>query len=245
MTAGPDLFTDPKHWSLLPWVGFDLETTSTDPMEARIVSAALVVVNSCNQTVKAKHWLVDPGVEIPAEATEVHGITTDQVQGCPTPAEVLPAMVAGLERTVEKGWPVVIMNARYDWPVLYNAMERHQILPQGRLITAAMLLDPLVLDRKLDKYRKGRRTLESMCPVYEVPVAQAHDAAEDAVVAVKVTRAIVWRYPSIQQLDLAELQHVQGVWFAEWRDGINAHWRKEGKVDEAGQLKQVEGVWPR
>ena len=54
-----------------PFVGFDLETTSTDPFEARIVTACVAPEKGA-----AQRWLVDPGIEIPPGAAAIHGIST-------------------------------------------------------------------------------------------------------------------------------------------------------------------------
>ncbi|MUH43295.1 MAG: 3'-5' exonuclease, partial [Actinobacteria bacterium] len=68
------------------FVGFDLETTGTDVVSDRIVSAALVEMDS-HSVVKQRDWLVDPGIDIPAQSTAVHGISTEQVQRDGRPAE--------------------------------------------------------------------------------------------------------------------------------------------------------------
>jgi DNA polymerase III epsilon subunit-like protein len=58
---------------------FDLETTAAIPEEARIVTAALALVRRREPT-ETTTWLADPGIEIPEEAAEVHGITTERAQ---------------------------------------------------------------------------------------------------------------------------------------------------------------------
>lgn len=54
-------------WWQQPLVGFDLETTGTDPAVDRIVTAALVDTVGARR-LSATGWLLDPGVPIPAEA---------------------------------------------------------------------------------------------------------------------------------------------------------------------------------
>ena len=56
-------------------LSFDLETTSANPREARVVTSALVRIDGSE--VDANETLADPGVEIPEEAAKVHGITTE------------------------------------------------------------------------------------------------------------------------------------------------------------------------
>ncbi|GDY61930.1 hypothetical protein SAV14893_013230 [Streptomyces avermitilis] len=63
------------HEQLL--IGFDLETTGTDPREARIVTGAVIEVKG-QEPVGRREWLADPGVEIPADAVAVHGITNER-----------------------------------------------------------------------------------------------------------------------------------------------------------------------
>ena len=52
----------------------DFETTGVDPLNARIVQAALLFVHP-DGSVGPESWtgIVDPGVEIPAGASDVHG----------------------------------------------------------------------------------------------------------------------------------------------------------------------------
>ena len=70
-------------WIDDPWMGFDTETTGVRALKDRLVTAALVLridgasyrsgVSAPDQVAT---WLTDPGVEIPEQATAVHGITT-------------------------------------------------------------------------------------------------------------------------------------------------------------------------
>ncbi len=112
-----------------PWTdgvlaGLDLETTSADPTEARIVTASVVLAGHHLGLVK-RSWLVDPGVEIPAEATAIHGITTEQArrEGRPD-REAVPAIAGLVAELWRTGIPVVIYNATYDLTVLDRELRR-------------------------------------------------------------------------------------------------------------------------
>ena len=59
-------------------LSFDLETTSANPMEARIVTSALVTIDGSSSD--PYEMLADPGVEIPEGAANIHGITTEQAR---------------------------------------------------------------------------------------------------------------------------------------------------------------------
>ena len=59
---------------------FDLETTGIDVESARIVTAHVGLLDETGQVLHRRDWILDPVVEIPAEATAVHGITTERAR---------------------------------------------------------------------------------------------------------------------------------------------------------------------
>jgi len=65
-------------WHTDPMVAFDLETTGVDPETARIVTATIVRIHGAEVT--SREWLVNPGVDIPAGATAIHGVTTEHAR---------------------------------------------------------------------------------------------------------------------------------------------------------------------
>src|SRR5689334_1994466 len=104
------------HRELL--VGFNLETTGTDPRSSRIVTAAVTEVKD-GEAVRRREWLADPGVAIPAEATAVHGITTDHAVTYGRPAaEAAEEIAEALAGYWTKGVPVVVYNAPFDLSLL-------------------------------------------------------------------------------------------------------------------------------
>ena len=67
-------------WNTLPRAAFDLETTGRNSRAARIVTASVTVVDHQGDVITEHEWLADPGVEIPTEASDVHGVTTEQAR---------------------------------------------------------------------------------------------------------------------------------------------------------------------
>ena len=55
---------------------FDTETTGIAPETTRIVSAHVSVLNPSGEVEDPTNWLIDCGIDIPEQATAVHGITT-------------------------------------------------------------------------------------------------------------------------------------------------------------------------
>ena len=79
-----DSLTQP--FNPLKVLSFDLETTSANPFEARIVTSALVHIDSGGA--HPQELLADPGVPIPEAATKVHGITTEYARSTAVPTRM-------------------------------------------------------------------------------------------------------------------------------------------------------------
>lgn len=80
-------------WHGEPLAGFDLETTGTEPLEARIVTAAVVEVRG-GEVIRQRTWLADPGIRIPAQASAVHGISSERAASEGRPARDVVAEIA-------------------------------------------------------------------------------------------------------------------------------------------------------
>lgn len=206
-------------------LSFDLETTGSDPETARIVTAACIEVGS-HGVLNRQKWLVNPGIPIPAEATAIHGITDEIAATGFTPGEALSAIEATIMDASLRGLPLVIMCAGYDLTVKAREQER-----LGRGAGFGMVLDPLVIDRACDPYRKGKRTLTALAAHYGVTQGEAHSADGDALTAAR----IIWKqariYSAIADLTLREMQEFQRNAHAAWAVNFEAYLRKQGKQE--------------
>lgn len=230
------------NWWQQPLVGFDLETTGTDPDVSRIVTAALVdTVGSRRQG--AAGWLLDPGVPIPAEAQAIHGIGDDLARSKGRPAkQAVDEIAAALCGRIAAGRPVVAFNAPFDLSLLDAELRRHGLPPLAERLggPVAPVLDALVIDRAVDRYRKGSRTLQRVCEVYGVELTDAHEAGSDALAAVRVAVALGERYPAlVGDLPLAELHERQIGWHREWAQGLES-WLRRSKDPQA----VIDPRWP-
>jgi DNA polymerase-3 subunit epsilon len=224
-------------------VGFDLETTGTDPAESRIVTAALVEAKG-GEVVRERDWLADPGVPIPEEAAAIHGVSTARAvaEGRPV-AEVADEVAAALCYHWRAGVPVVVFNAPFDLSLLDAELARHGLASLSERLGGAQpgpVLDPLTVDRAVDKYRKGSRTLQSACGHYGVRLDGAHRAGNDALAALRVALALGRAYPAqVGDLEPAELHERQIGWHREWAEGLQT-WLRRSKDPAA----VVDGGWP-
>ena len=220
-------------WHTLPRAAFDLETTGRDPLDARIVTASIVVVNGRSEILHTKEWLVNPGVPIPVEASEIHGIYTAQAQAEGMDAATAVAEISAYLADLFQTMPVMAFNAAYDFTVLDREAKRHGVAP----LAPAPVIDPYIMDKQVDKYRRGKRNLSVMSEFYGVPLLNAHTSAADAAATIGIADALAAKYPKLQ-VDPRELHGAQVSWAAEQAAGLQEFFRRK---DPAAV---VNGEWP-
>jgi len=232
---------DAVSWHEGRLAAFDIETTGIDVETDRVVTAAVSIVGGGLPT-ESHGWLVDPGVEIPAGATEIHGITTEHARAHGRPAEeAIEEIVTLLADHVVRGVPIVAFNARFDLTCLDREARRHGVVPLVDRIggpDALLVVDPFVVDKQIDRYRRGKRTLGAVCEHYAVPLTDAHAADADAMAAARVAWRLGQRVPELRRLELAALHREQIGWADEQARSLEEYFRREGR-DE-----RIEGAWP-
>jgi DNA polymerase III epsilon subunit-like protein len=216
---------------------FDLETTGIDVETARIVTATLAVLDADGVVQARTDWLVDPGIDIPEPASAVHGITTEhaRIYGR-VAADAVAEIVAAVRAQLGSGIPLVAYNAPYDLTVLNREARRYGIPP---LEAPAPVIDPLVIDKAVDKYRRGKRTLTAAAEHYGVVLDAAHDAGADAIAAGHVAQAIARRFPAELALTVTELHERQIVWCAEHAESFQDYMRRT-----KDPTFTTSGAWP-
>ncbi|MFE1550805.1 3'-5' exonuclease [Streptomyces sp. NPDC058718] len=229
-------------WHGEPLVGFDLETTGTDPLEARIVTASIVGFHG-GRVVRQRDWLADPGVRIPEQASAIHGISSERAASEGRPVrEVADEIAETLTGYWNQGVPVVAYNASFDLTLLSAELRRHGLPSLSERLGGAGIgpvVDPYTIDRAVDRYRRGKRTLEAVCGEYGVVLETAHEAAADALAAVRVAVAIAERHPEVAGMNPAELHERQIVWYRAWAENFQAFLRRKGDTEAV-----VDPVWP-
>ena len=232
-------------WHLGRMAAFDLETTAADPEQARIVTACIVQLGG-KQPAQAANWVANPGVEIPEEAAKIHGYTTDRARAEGRPAaEVVEEITAALGQVLAHGIPIVAMNARYDLTVLDRECRRHGLETLvDRYVDDVIwpVIDPFVIDKKVDRYRRGSRTLTALCEHYQVKLDGAHDSASDAIAAARVAWRLGSTLPELAAMGLEELHHAQMEWAREQAEGLREYFAKTPGKQHLADTVQSE--WP-
>ena len=227
-------------WASGPLLGFDTETTGLDVTTDRIVTAA-VVVRVPGVSTDVRTWLLDAGVDIPAEATAIHGITTEHARARgQAPAAALDQIASMLCDHVSRGVPLVAYNAAFDLSMLDAELRRHGLatLPERLGRPVVPVLDPLIIDRWQDAAREGKRRLGDLRALYDVgTVGDLHTADVDALVTLDVLDAQLARFPHLRAVALDALHAAQAVAYRDWASSVNAERIASG-------VPAVSPAWP-
>lgn len=231
-------------WHTGRLAGFDTETGGVDVENDRIVTACVALVGGQLPT-EVTNWLSDvDGTEIPAEAAAVHGITTEKARAEGRPAaDVIDEVTGSLAAAVADGVPIVAMNATFDLTILDRECRRHGVTPLvDRTDAVPRVIDPRVIDKQVDRYRRGGRTLTDLCTHYRVALDGAHAADADAVAACRVVWRLAQMHRAIREASLDVLHKKQTEWAAKQAAGLAAYFaRTPGKEHLADSVR---GDWP-
>jgi DNA polymerase III subunit epsilon len=210
---------------------FDLETTGLDVATARIVTATVATLDQNGVVVELSEWLVNPGIEIPEAASNVHGVTTERaIAEGSDPANAV-AEIIGLLKKHNQEMPLVAFNAPYDFSILKAEAQRYGIAA----LDPKPVIDPLVLDRKVDRFRKGKRNLGVMSEHYGIKLEDAHNATADAVAAGRIAQQLARKYPELA-IDALELHDLQAEWSDQQAESFAEYLRKQNRPDYRAEL---------
>jgi DNA polymerase-3 subunit epsilon len=233
------------------FVEFDVESSGVDTRRDRIVQWTVVTSHPrAEPSILAE--VVDPGVPIPAAATEVHGYTQERLAEIGAdPAESLDRMLASLADAVQAKIPIVGMNLAYDFGIAHWEAVRHGI-PTLLERTGGIImpvLDLLVLDKMAEPRRRGSRKLADtpekgpgLASHYgiELRTEDAHDAVADAMATGATLRALARRHvDSVGSKGLMYLYTAQVQWRADQAASLQ-RWLRREKDPEA----YCDPCWP-
>jgi len=217
-------FTDIRR---LAW---DTETTGPNPLEDRIVTAAIIVRGGGRED-RDFSWLINPGVPIPAEATEVHGIDNQIAsERGQEPKPALDEIAQRLTDAITYGMPVVAFNQSFDWTILHHDLVRNGLpTVEERVGLHPMpLIDPHVLDKQITpRVRgKGARKLKPTCERYGIALEDWHTAEADALAALLLADAMFGYHPKLAEMGPEQLFAAQRAWRAEQQTSLQEFLRQ-------------------
>ncbi len=157
---------------------FDTETTGLDPLTGdRVIEVAALELMGDLPTGKHFHRLVDPGRDVPYDATRIHGITNAMLAGKPDFAEIADELLAFFG-----DGPLIAHNAPFDFGFLDAEFDR---IGYARLDRARMV-DTLALAKA--RFPGMPNSLDALCRRYDIDLSErtTHNALLDCRLLAKV-----------------------------------------------------------
>lgn len=222
------------------FVGFDIESTGIDPKTDRIVTFSIIVKDGDSTNVH--EWLIDPGVEIPQGAAEVHGITTDVAKASgDDPKKALKGIWNAL-KFYANGAVLTAYNCPFDLTMLREELKRHGVIAQDStevedVVAAAGIIDPLVIDKATDPYRRGSRKLIDVADHHGFSLTNAHNSTADVEATIYLADKFLSKF--IQKATIPQLMELQAASKAEQAASLSEYFKKQGREDW-----EVDGSWP-
>ena len=168
-----------------PLVVFDIESTGVNARQDRIIELAAIRIDP-DGTETEHTWLLNPGVPIPPETTQIHGISNEMVKDCPSfedRAAEIEAFFAGADLSG-------FNSDRFDVPCLEAEFER-----VGRNFGASSRRH---VDVQRIYHKMEPRDLSAAVRFYcGHDHVGAHGAAADARATLEVLKAQLVKYPEL------------------------------------------------
>ena len=174
----------------------DTETTGLDPGQGhRLVELGCIELLNRIPTGATFHVYLNPEREVPAEATAIHGLTSDFLKDKPRFSEIVDDFLTFIGEDA----PLVIHNAGFDHGFLCAELKRVERM----LIARERLIDTLMLARR--KHPAGPNRLDDLCARYGIDNSRRtkHGALLDAEILAEVYVELIGARQAV--LGLAEM----------------------------------------
>jgi DNA polymerase-3 subunit epsilon len=172
----------------------DTETTGLDPAQGhRLVELGCIELVNRIPSGATFHAYINPERDVPAEAFEVHGLSSEFLKGHKRFIDVVDDFLAFIGEA-----PLVIHNAGFDHAFLCAELRR----AERGLIARERLVDTLLLARR--KHPGGSNRLDDLCARYGIDNSRRtkHGALLDAEILAEVYVELIGARQA--QLGLAE-----------------------------------------
>ncbi|GAB5556526.1 MAG: 3'-5' exonuclease [Schleiferiaceae bacterium] len=164
---------------------FDLETTGVKVASDRIVEISIFKVYP-NGNKESKTWLVNPGVPIPQESAEIHGITDERVANEPTFKDLAHTIQEMMKDSDLAGYN----SNKFDIPLLAEEFLRVGIdfdMSKRKAVDVQNIF-----------HRMEQRTLSAAYQFYcDKDLTNAHSAEADTLATYEILEAQIEKYEEI------------------------------------------------
>ncbi len=221
------------HSLARPVVFFDTETTGTDPAIDRIIEISLLRASPLPIGIEPpRTWRLNPGIRIPAEASQIHGIRNEDVANAPTFADVAAEILQVVDGADLAGFNV----GRFDVRVLQTELMR-----VGKSLDLSSVR---IVDAQVIYHQREPRNLGAAVKFYcGKELLDAHGACADTLASLIVFAGQLERYPDLT-VDIQELHTLSSAYNSGFADGGRRFvWRDNEPVFNFGKLRGKSLRW--
>lgn len=222
------------------FVGFDIESTGVDPDNDRILTFSIVTSYAQDTPME---WFINPGVTISDGATAVHGIDAEACQDWESPVDALNDILNTLKLLdTAVDFIFTAYNCPFDLTMLRAEMKRHGVISEESTVLEDMvnrhgILDPLVLDKALDRFRRGSRKLIDTAEHFGFDLKNAHNATADVLAALHLADVFYNKFRDDTTVE--QIMQMQVEAKKEQALSLSDYFKRQGREDW-----EVSGAWP-
>lgn len=189
------------------YIAFDTETTGLWAPAHRIVEIAAVRFRPRKRKIETFQALVNPGISIPKEVIDIHGITDEMVASAKSAGPVIEKFLT----FCRPNSILIAHNAMFDISFLSCEMRRYSLdLPMNRI------LDTVDLCRRCFP-GKPSYSLLSLAKSFRIARTQEHRALADAIIVRRLFLRALPKLPELASFD--QLGRAMSVYsFSSWQD---------------------------
>jgi DNA polymerase-3 subunit epsilon len=166
-----------------PLVFFDIESTGTDVSKDRIVELCLIKYHPDHSS-ESKTMRFNPGMPIPKETSDIHGITDEMVKDAPSFASKAEEIAAFLSNCDLGGYNIL----RFDVPMISEELSRSGI--KEPIKADVKFVDSFRIFSKMEK-RDLSAALKFYC---QKEIVNAHSAEADTIASAEVLNGQIAMY---------------------------------------------------
>ncbi len=214
-----------------PLVFFDIEATGADPIADRIIELSAVRVGR-DGIEPARTWRIDPGVKIPSEASDIHGIYNRDLAGAPSFAAVAEEIAELFSGADLAGFSIT----RFDVRILQAEFVR-----AGRMVDFSRTR---IVDAQVIYHQREPRNLAAALRFYrDRDLHDAHGAQADTVASLEVFAGQLARYDDLE-LGIDALHAISSLHNDAYCDVARRFaWRDREPVFNFGRLRGKSLRW--
>lgn len=200
-------------------LAIDLETTGLKRTSARIVEIAILTLDEALEAEAHYVTLVNPGMLIPADATDIHGIKDADVATAP----LFASIAHRVQRALDAAPAYVGHNLEFDLDILDVELRRCKL---PGVDPTKLRIDSLQLERKINSHRLG-----DLVKRYGINMGEGwHRAGHDALASTMILKAQLARHANDLPSSLEDMDARRMSWAS------NPRSKQASMVDASGRL---------